>query len=71
MPNSIVFNFFKNFPISIGRTLLLRNPTIIIFIIINFAYYKSFEGIRSTIIIFLALTFVTLLIIFFLRRYLR
>ena len=64
MPGSAVFSSFKNFPIPVGRTLLPHNPAIVIAAIINFACYKSSRGIRSAVVVSLALAFATLLTMF-------
>ena len=63
MPSSAVFSSFKNFPISVDRTLLPCNSAIVIAVIVDFAYCEFSEGIRSVIVISLALAFAALLMI--------
>ena len=64
MLDSAVSSSFEKFPIFIGRTLLPRNPTIIIAVIVDFAYYKSSGCIHSVVVNSLALAFVALLTVF-------
>ena len=63
MPGSAVSSSFENFPIPVGRTLLTRNSAIVIVAIVDFACYESSGGIRSTVVISLALAFAALLIV--------
>ena len=62
-PDSAVSSSFKNFPIPVGRTLLLRNSAIVIAAIVDFACYESSGGIRFAVVVSLALAFAALLIV--------
>ena len=61
MPSSAVFSSFKNFPISVGRTLLPCNSAIVIAVIVDFACCEFSEGICSVVVVSLALAFAALL----------
>ena len=41
---------FENFPMPLGRTLLPRNPAIVIAAIVDFACCESSGGIRSAVV---------------------
>ena len=62
MPSNTISNFFKIFHTSINKTLLPRNPAIIITIIIDFTCCGSSKNTCFTIVIFLALIFTVLLL---------
>ena len=63
VPSSAVSSSFENFPISVGRTLLPRNSAIVIAVIVDFACCESSGGIRSAVVVSLALAFAALLMV--------